>query len=182
MRILTNLRNKFSSSDNAKIFGKVLTVCLLIGIITVFGVIIYYLTKPEEGFIVFTVLNEEEELGNYPTSALVDENITFFLYVENHLGYDLTFRIKYGVCSNDTLIDPTSAGCSNASLSQTTGNYKIRSSEKWGPVPVNVSFTETGNYQMVLFELWKVFSDGHEEFLFVKNGFYLKIGLNITTT
>ncbi|MBN1801194.1 MAG: DUF1616 domain-containing protein [Candidatus Lokiarchaeota archaeon] len=182
MKKLSIIKNKFSSSNNSKSFGKVLTVCLLIGIITVFGFIIYYLTTPEEGFIVFAVLNEEEELGNYPTKALVDENLTFYLYMENHLGYDLKFRIKYGACNNDTWIDPTTLGCSNTTLAHTTGNYTIHSSHKWGPMPVNVSFSEAGNDQMVLFEIWKIFSDEHEEFLFVENGFFLRINLNITTT
>lgn len=182
MKKITKLKNWLSSSSNNKIFGSALTLCLIIGIATVFGFTLYYLNTPEEGFLTFAVLNEEQELGNYPTNATQGDNITFYLFVDNNLNYNLKFRIKYGPCSNTTWIDPSPSGCSNSSLSLVTENITIASGKTWGPTPVNVTFQESGNYQMVIFELWKIFPDDHEEFLFVKDGYFLKILLNITAS
>ncbi|MFX1397084.1 MAG: DUF1616 domain-containing protein [Promethearchaeota archaeon] len=182
MKKITKLKNWLSSSNNSKNFGRALTLCLIIGIATIFGFIIYYINTPEEGFIDFYVLNEEQEFGNYPSNVTRGENVTFYLCVENHIENDFNFRIKYGPCNSTTWIDPTPSGCSNSTLSLVTENITVASGESWGPMPVNVSFQEEGNFQMVIFELWKIYPDNHEEFLFVKKGMYVKIMLNVTAS
>ena len=165
-KMLKNLSNKE--------FERILTVCLLIGIITLFSFIIYYIATPEEGYVMFSYLNEDQEMGNYPTNATVDENITLHLVVGNYLTSDFQFCVKYGSCSNTTLISPTDSGSSNATLNNWTASMLLKPNQIWESGQINVSFTEVGDYQLIIFELWQILPDS------IKFWTYNFIRLNIT--
>jgi len=147
-----------------KEFEKILTVILLIGIITLFSFIIYYIATPEEGYVMFSVLNKDKELSNYPTNATVDENITLHLVVGNYLAGDFQFRVKYGPCSNTTLIYPTDSGSSNATLSNWTAINSLKAGQIWESGQVNVSFTDVGDNQVIIFELWQIIPNSDDKF------------------
>ncbi|MHA1688168.1 MAG: hypothetical protein ACTSUN_02350, partial [Promethearchaeota archaeon] len=57
--------------SGSKVFQKLLTVCLLGGIVFLSGLIIFYISHPEPGFYEFGILNSERKAEDYPTSARV---------------------------------------------------------------------------------------------------------------
>ena len=56
-------------SKGFKHLGKLLTVCLIAGIVIITGFIIYYLYTPESPYHTYTILNEDKRMELYPTNA-----------------------------------------------------------------------------------------------------------------
>ena len=82
-----------------KQFEKLLTVCLLFGIIIVGAFVIYYILTPEEGFVEFAVLHQDPNTGeweaeNYLVNTTIGQEVNFSFEVLNFLKRDLTFRVK----------------------------------------------------------------------------------------
>ena len=63
--------------EHIKSFQKILTVCLLGGIILLSGLILFYILNPEPGYFNIGILNSEKQAEQYPTTAKVREKIVF---------------------------------------------------------------------------------------------------------
>lgn len=147
-------RNVGPETDNGfKHLSKVVTVCLIAGIIIVSGFIIYYILTPEPPYHEFFILNAERKGENYPTEASIGENITFYVGVENHLEKDLTFNVK--IFKGNESTDLTKQEDINADLNQTIGNHSIKNGEEWVSSALNISFYEPGN-RTIIAQLYEV--------------------------
>ncbi len=163
-------------SDNLKsnnnLFEKLLKICLILGIIVVSGFILYFVLAPEPGYVNFGFLNENQEAGNYPTEASVNETISFYLTVENRLDRDFKFRFDIKRGNNTTFL---SSSGSNGTLYQTIGNFTLDPNEFQIYGQYNISFSEVGENQIIIAELWQ-FKQEIEEFYSI-----VFIRLNITS-
>ena len=147
-------KKKKSTLDRSnKQFEKLLTVCLLFGIIVVGVFIIYYIATPEEGFVLFGILNEDQKAENYRTDAVVGENISFFMSVENYLDRDFTFKINVLKGDNNTVLNATGG---NGVLNFTTSEVTLKHGETWMSDNSSISFWEVGENHIIIFELWEV--------------------------
>jgi uncharacterized membrane protein len=99
-------------------FQKLLRFSLIFGIIIVSGFITYYLLFPEEGYIGFGILNEDERAEDYPTTAKVNQSIYFYVTVENQLDHDFTFKVIILLGNEDTKLSPE--GSKHANKTSTT--------------------------------------------------------------
>ncbi|MHA2287719.1 MAG: DUF1616 domain-containing protein, partial [Promethearchaeota archaeon] len=106
----TNKTNRYKK--NLKGFDKVLATLLIIGIIFISGFIVIVVLTPEPGYITMGVLNSDQKAEDYPTNAMVGENITFYVTVGNYLNRDFSFRVEILKGNNETEIG--SSGSSNA--------------------------------------------------------------------
>ncbi len=162
-------------NDNLKLqnihFEKLLKICLIIGIIVVSGFIIYFILTPEPGFVAYSILNENQEAGNYPTEAAANETISFYLTVENRLDREFMFGFKIKKGNNDTLL---SSNGSNGTLYQAIGNFSLNPNEIQIYGEYNISFSEVGEEQIIIAELWQIKHEIEELFII----HYLR--LNIT--
>lgn len=156
-----------------KHFETLLKISLIIGIIIISGFIIYYVLTPEPGYITFGILNENQEAENYPTEALVNEPIFFYLTVENNLEKVFNFSIKIKKGTKDTVL--SSSVESNGTL-----QYEIKDSlrikENLLSEKLNISFSQTGAYQIIIAELWEITQSTTEVFFNI-----LWLRLNITS-
>lgn len=155
-----------------KHFEILLKISLIIGIVVVSGFIIYYILTPEPGYVTFGILNENKEAENYQTEAAVNETISFYVTVENYLNRDFTFRVEILKGNNNTLLSPSIP--SNGTLDYSIGNFTLNHNDNWISEQLNVSFSEVGENQIIITELWQIKSE-IEEFY---NTLYLR--LNIT--
>jgi len=155
-------------------FDKILKICLIAGIIFVSGFIIYYILNPEPGYVTFGLLNSEQKAENYPTNASVNEEIEFYVLVENHLGGDFTFRLKIKKGDNQTIMSPDSE-TRNAELNHTTDPIFLVNEQRWIS-NFTVSFLTIGANQTIIVELWQITNSIDEKFYDV-----LWLRLNITT-
>ena len=162
------MNDTLKEKENAKsnldriAFDKVLKICLIAGIVIVSGFIIFYILNPEPGYVVFGLLNENQEAGDYTTNATVKEDIEFYALVENHLGDDLTFYLKIYKGDNQTQLSPS--GSENAILNQTTPEVTIANEEKWISDKLTISFLQIGSNQTIIVELWRNTSDSSDSF------------------
>ncbi|MFX1428037.1 MAG: DUF1616 domain-containing protein [Promethearchaeota archaeon] len=161
-----------SNKSNSKEFDTILKICLIIGIIIISGFIIYFVLKPEPGFVTFGILNENQEAENYPTQASVNETISFYMTVDNYLDKVFNFNIKIKKGDNTTVLSSTG---SNGTL-QYMINSSINHKEKWVSNKLNISFSQIGANQIIIAELWQNFVSKPEEFYNI-----LWLRLNITS-
>ncbi|MFX0028640.1 MAG: DUF1616 domain-containing protein [Candidatus Hermodarchaeota archaeon] len=161
-----------SNKSNSKEFDTILKICLIIGIIIISGFIIYFVLKPEPGFVTFGILNENQEAENYPTQASVNETISFYMTVDNYLDKVFNFNIKIKKGDNTTVLSSTG---SNGTL-QYMINSSINHKEKWVSNKLNISFSQVGANQIIIAELWQNFVSKPEEFYNI-----LWLRLNITS-
>ncbi|TFG26329.1 MAG: DUF1616 domain-containing protein [Promethearchaeota archaeon] len=143
-------------------FQKLLRFSLIFGIILVSGFITYYVLFPEEGYIGFGILNEDERAEDYPTSAKVNQTINFYITVENQLDHKFTFKIIILRGDEDTKLSPE--GSKHANKTSTTDKESLKPGEDWMSDKLSVSFAYNGTDQVLVVELWKYNEDNSREF------------------
>ena len=135
-------------------FDKVLTVLLIIGIVFISAFIIAVVFTPEPGYITMGILNSDKKAEDYPSDAMVGENVTFYITVGNYLNRDFSFRVEILKGNNETEIG--SSGSSNATSFMNTSTILISNRENWISNAFNVSFSQPGFNQIVIAELWEI--------------------------
>ncbi|MBY9008112.1 MAG: DUF1616 domain-containing protein [Candidatus Lokiarchaeota archaeon] len=154
-------------------FNKIVTISLLAGILVVSSFLIFLVFNPEPGFVTFSILNEDQEMQDYPTNATIGDNISFYVGVDNNLGRNLTFNIKILKGDNITVMNET--GTYNAVLNNTIGNYTINNREIWLSEKLDISFYTTG-VGILIVELYEIPQIDTEKFFDL-----LYLRLNITS-
>ena len=147
-----NIRKIKKSSK--KEFDTLLKICLITGIVIISGFIIYQVFKPEPGYVTFGILNKNQKAENYPTEASINENISFYLTVENYLDRDFSYQIQIKKGDNMTSMNPHSG--SDGILNVTIGNFTLKNKQAWLSGKLNVSFSEVGENQIIIVELWQI--------------------------
>ncbi|MFX1303020.1 MAG: DUF1616 domain-containing protein [Promethearchaeota archaeon] len=160
MNEITKKNEKKELKISNKNFETLLKICLVIGIIIVSGFIIYYILTPEPGYVNFGILNENQEAGNYPTEASVNETIFFYVTVENYLDRDFTFQIQIKKGNNNTILSPSIP--SNGTLDFIIGNITLNNNVDWISQKLNVSFSEVGQNQIIITEFWQIKNEVEE--------------------
>lgn len=143
-----------------KHFEKLLKICLIIGILVVSGFIVFFILTPEPGFVRFGILNENQEAQSFPTEATVNETISFYLTVDNFLNRDFKFQIKIKKGNSYTIKSLTAP--SNGTLDFSLGNFTLSHNGNWISEKLNVSFSEVGESQIIIAELWQIINEIEE--------------------
>ena len=165
------IKNKKKSTldRSNKQFEKLVTVCLLFGIIVVGVFVIYYILTPEEGFVQLGVLHQDPSTGeweaeNYLVNTTIGLEVNFSFEVLNYLKRDFTFRVKV-LTGNGSIIDNRlHSPDSGAVLNFTTDNETIPHEQSWHSDSYNITFYEIGENQMIILELWEIIADNQEKF------------------
>jgi len=164
---------KINQKTSYKHFDILLKISLILGITIVSGFIIYYVLNPEPGYVTFGILNENKRAENYPTKASVNETIFFYVSVGNHLNRDFLFQIRIKKGNNNTIL--ASSMESNGTLVLIVGNFTLKNKDNWISEQLNISFSEIGENQLIITELWQITKESLIKFY---NNVYLR--LNIT--
>ncbi len=155
-------------------FDKLLKLFLIIGIIIISGFIIYAFLTPKPGYWYLGILNSDKKAENYPTEATVDANITFYISVGNYLNRDFSFRIEILKGDNETVLGPSPS--LNATSFVNSSTITLLHRVEWISNAFNISFSQPGNNQSIIAELWEIPSVGVRRFYDV-----VYIRLNITS-
>ncbi len=156
-----------------KAFEKLVTISLVIGIIIVSGFIAFFIVNREPGYVGFGLLNSNKLAEDYPTDAKINENIEFYVTVENQLEKDFTFFLRILKGNNNTLMSPE--GSSNTEMVFRTSNYHLEHNQSWISEKLFVSFSTSGYNQTIIVELWQFMEQLDENFyalLFLKLHIY----------
>ncbi|KKN27793.1 hypothetical protein LCGC14_0860970 [marine sediment metagenome] len=145
-----------------KQFEILLKISLIIGIVIVSGFIIYYILTPEPGYVTFGLLNEDKKAQNYPTSAVVNETIFFYVNVGNYMNRDFSFRVEILKGDNKTVV--SSSGSINATSYFNTSKITLLHNQIWMSEMLNISFSQPGADQRIIVELSEIKNSGIEKF------------------
>ncbi len=143
-------------------FQRLLRFSLICGIVIVSGFIVYYILVPEEGYIGFGILNDDERAEDYPTTTKVNQSIGFYVTVDNELDHDFTFKLIILLGDEDTKLSPE--GSKYANKTSTTDKETLKPSEHWMSDKLYVLFPYNGTDQILIVELWKYNEDNSREF------------------
>jgi uncharacterized membrane protein len=154
-----------------KHFGKILTVCLIVGILIITGFIIYYAANPESPYHTYLILNEDKKMEAYPINGSVGEDISFYVALGNYLEEDLIFTIRISKGDNTTILSPY--GSLNAEYNYTTANFILGHEKIWISNQLNISFYETGK-RIIIAEIYGITADSRE---FIYNVVFLRVNV-----
>ncbi|TXT62534.1 MAG: hypothetical protein BAJALOKI1v1_910003 [Promethearchaeota archaeon] len=154
-----------------KHFGKILTVCLIAGIIIITGFTIYFLYTPESPYHTYTILNEDKRMELYPTNASRGQDISFYVGLGNYLEEDLLFTIRISKGDNTTILSPY--GTLNGQYNYTATNFILGHEKLWFSDQLNLSFYETGS-RIIIAELYGITLESNH---FIYNVAFLRINV-----
>jgi uncharacterized membrane protein len=159
---------------NYKEFDKLLKLLLIIGIIVISGFIAYAIFTPRLGYITTGLLNSEKKAENYPTTTTMGENVTFYVSVANYLNRDFSFRLEILRGDNNTIFGP--APSVNAYSYVNLSTIILLHGENWISNSLNVSFSQPGNGQTIIVEIWEMDGETNKKFWEI-----LTLHLNVTS-
>ncbi|MBY9010630.1 MAG: DUF1616 domain-containing protein [Candidatus Lokiarchaeota archaeon] len=159
---------------NYKEFDKLLKLLLIIGIIVISGFIAYAVFTPRLGYITTGLLNSEKKAENYPTITTTGENVTFYVSVANYLNRDFSFRLEILRGDNNTLIGPAPSVNAYSYVNLSTVN--LHHGKDWISSSLNVSFSQPGNNQTIIVEIWEMDGETIKKFWDI-----LTLHLNVTS-
>ena len=84
----------------------------------------------------------------------MNESIPFYITVGNYMNRVFSFQIKIKKGNNDTLMSPNIP--SNDTLDIIIGNFTLIHKENWISERNNVSFSEPGENQKIIAEIWQI--------------------------
>ncbi len=155
-------QDKVEIEKNFKQIQKLITVFLLIGIIVVSGFVVYYFLTREPPHVSFGILNENKKAEDYPTQVTVFEDIDFYVTVDNYLDRPFTFELEVSKGDEDTKL--SSKGAEHTEKNFTTDEETLKVNEEWMSEELTISFTEAGDDQLLIVELYEIQEDGGKEF------------------
>jgi uncharacterized membrane protein len=165
-----------STEDSNRNLERLTRGILLISIVILSGFIVYNLVKPSEEFVQFSIFNDQQQMGNYPTTVPVGTNVTFYFQVQNFYRTPREYQVRIYRGSSESIINPQTGVQGAVSLLNLTRN--MHGEETWLSEPINVSFPAVGDNQFIGLELWE---KTNGEFRYIPT-YVLFLRLNVTAS
>ena len=123
-----------------------------------------------EPFTAIGLLNQDCKIGDYPDVAVEGENLTLCIFVDNHMGYPIYYRVIYKLGTNQTL--PTNQTPSTEEpLMEWEG---ILAHGENATFNVNVPVVGPAGRRALIFELW-TYSPEHEAWVYTGRWVHLYV-------
>ena len=142
---LRKIGNALNTGDDKGIIIAV-AIALLIVAGVVAGYYILYHPTPE-GYTTIYLLDANGQAVDYPDTLIVNQNYTFNVWVENHLGQNQAFEVQLKIANESTSLFPAEIAPINIYTKT------LPSGEAW-ETQANVTLHETGSHS-IIFELWQ---------------------------
>jgi len=126
-----------------------------------------------EPFSELGVLGPNQKIGDYPNSMLVGENFTLYLYVGNHEGRSMYYRVYVKLSDRSSLVNE------NTSLDAPHIAYHdviLQNNQTWLK-PVTLHIDKPGTNLRLVFELW-TYTPDQEAFTYHNR--WLQLWVNVT--
>ena len=141
---LKKIGNALNTDDDKGIIIAV-AIALLIVAGVVAGYYVLYHPAPE-GYTTIYLLDANEQAVDYPGTLIVNQNYTFNVWVENHMGKTQAFEVRVKVTNQ------TDTSFPSQTEARSVFTETLSDGEKW-PITSTISITEKGNF-IIYFELW----------------------------
>ena len=130
-------------------------IVLIVGILIIIPFIFGVSLRRDPPYVIWGVLNDQMEAGNYPNTIETDENITLFLFAECHKYGTINVGIRHIVGSNSSL-ELNSDGTMGGTLVQEM-NFTAQDAVRWESTQVNSSISTPlgiNEHFIIAFEIW----------------------------
>jgi uncharacterized membrane protein len=134
------------NTDDDKGIAIAVAIALLIVAGVVAGYYILYHPTPE-GYTTIYLLDANGQAVDYPDTLIINQNYTFNLWVENHLGQTQAFEVQLKITNESTSLFPFDSAPIN------TYTKTLANGEAW-ETQATVTLHETGSHS-IIFELWQ---------------------------
>jgi hypothetical protein len=143
---------KKSSTQNKGLIITSKEVCaIILGatiIIAFFAVSqVYFAGRVTEPFSELGILGPTMQLGNYPTEIVAGQTVNLYAYVGNQMGSPIYYTVMVKLGDNTTIVNPSP-------IEPTLQFEQILANNETWTFPVNVTLTQAGLNQRIIFELW----------------------------
>jgi HAMP domain-containing protein len=108
---------------------------------------VYLAGRVTEPFSELGILGPTMKLGNYPTEIVAGQTVNLYAYVGNQMGRPIYYIVMVKLGDNATSVNP-------APIEPALQFEKILSNNETWVFPVNVTLTQPGLNQRIIFELW----------------------------
>jgi uncharacterized membrane protein len=142
---LKKIGNALNTDDDKGIIIAV-AIALLIVAGVVAGYYVLYHPTPE-GYTEIYVLDANGQAVDYPDTLSVNQNYTFNVWVENHMGETQSFEVQLKITNESISLFPAEIAPIN------TYTKTLANGETW-ETQVTVTLHEIGNHS-IIFELWQ---------------------------
>ena len=143
--MLKKIGNALNTGDD-----KGIIVAIAIALLIVAGVVAgYYVLNPPkpEGYTTIYLLDANGKAVGYPDTLIVNQNYTFNVWVENHMGENQSFEVQLKITNESISLFPAEIAPIN------TYTKTLANGETW-ETQVTVTLHEIGNHS-IIFELWQ---------------------------
>jgi uncharacterized membrane protein len=125
-----------------------LAVIVLLGLLS--GGSYWWEHRVVEPFSELGILGPNQVIGGYPTSLVVNESFTLYLYVGNHEGHVMYYDIRVKLGDNSSVVNDTVS--LDAPIME---DYRVLlvDGQNWTQ-PITLSIGETGTDLRLVFEMW----------------------------
>lgn len=103
-----------------------------------------------EPFTAIGLLNSELKIGDYPKTIVAGYNVTLGLFIDNHMGYPIYYRVYFKIGDNTTL--PTANKSSPLKPVKYWEGFLDHGQN--ATFKIVVSVPEPGHRKALIFELW----------------------------
>jgi uncharacterized membrane protein len=144
-------------------------------IIAVFNVSGYYLANRNvEPFSELGVLGPAQQIGGYPSTAVVGQSFPLYAYVGNHEGAVEYYQVLVKAGDQSTAVSNSTAANAPLILSRSL----VLSDNSSTVFPVTLSMPTAGLNQRLIFELW-MFNSTTSQFGYT--GLWNQLWINVTS-
>ncbi len=156
-----------------KIQAAIMLFLLAIGVLTVAPVL--FGDRVVEPFSELGILGPGMMLGDYPNQVISGERVDLFLYLGNHEGRIMYYRVDVRLGDQSINVSDT-----QPYPGQILTSYKrVLPDEANITVPIWFNINESGENRRVVFELYKYHSDTRD---FRYDGNWVQLWMNVTET
>lgn len=108
---------------------------------------VFFPRRIVEPFSELGVLGPNMKIGDYPKEIVVGETVKFYIYVANRMGKPIYYIVMVKLGDNETSVNPvpTEPSLQFERILLHDGTWTF---------PVNITLTEVGSNQRIIFELW----------------------------
>ena len=132
-----------TGDDKGVVIAVAAALLIIAGVVA--GYYILFHPAPE-GYTTIYLLDSQGKAVDYPGTLIVNQNYTFNVWVENHMGKTQAFQVRVKVTNQTDTSFPAQTETKN------TYTETLSDGEKWSITPT-ITITEKGNYR-IFFELW----------------------------
>jgi len=129
-------------------------IMAIVVVASIFAFAMVISPSTSEPFTAIGLLNSECKIGEYPVRAVLGDNVTLCIFVDNHMGRPIYYRVVYKIGSSSQLPTNTSPSPSPEVLEwRGVLDNGINTTFKV-VVPVWYGGGEATNRSTMIFELW----------------------------